>query len=87
MSCALRFSTQLTTLKPNNMKNKILNYIFPILAIFLYTIPAIGQPSLPDEGDDPLPEASIDNWVLILAFLGIIIGMYLVFRLQRKVIT
>lgn len=65
------------------MKHKILNYILPILPLFLYTIPAIAQPNPPDDGDDPLP-APIDDWVPHLVFAGIIIGIYLVFKYQRK---
>lgn len=66
------------------MKHKILNYSLPILALFVYTIPALAQPDHPDDGEDPLP-APIDDWMMILLLIGILIGTYLVFKYQRKV--
>lgn len=65
------------------MKYKILNYILPILTLFIYTIPAIAQPNPPDDGDDP-SAAPIDDWVMSLLMIGILIGTYLVFNYQRK---
>lgn len=55
--------------------------------MMLFSIPALAQPGGPPLEDDPEEPVPIDNWMMLLIFAGIFLGIYLVFKSQRKAIT
>ncbi len=70
---------------PKNMKNNILK--FGLLALFFlaYTLPVMADlDNPPDYDEDNDPPAQIDNWVLILSFAGIVLGIYFLVQRQQK---
>lgn len=54
--------------------------------MLLYTNSLMAIPEDPPLDDDPIEPAPIDNWLMLLVFVAIILGIYLVFKYQRKAI-
>lgn len=67
------------------MKQKILNYILPLIAFCMYITPAMADLDNPDDSEDPPYDAApIDNWMMLLLFVGIVIGVYAMFKYKKK---
>jgi hypothetical protein len=67
------------------MKNKILKSGFSVLAFLIFTLPILAQddPNDPYAGDDP-HETPIDNWMLLLVFVALVIGIYFIVKARRN---
>jgi hypothetical protein len=66
------------------MKLKLV-YIVNSIILFLITSPLMAQDPLADPGDDPdtIPAAPIDDYVMVLALIGLIF-VFIKFRAIQK---
>jgi hypothetical protein len=68
------------------MKNLLRKGLFILMGIFL-AVPALAAPGEgpgdPPGGPDPDP-TPIDNWMFILAFSALAVGIYFVVKSKRK---
>jgi len=67
------------------MKNYLLKILTFSLFFVIYTLPLMAQDG---PGDDPPidddPHAPIDNWILPLAFAGILVAVYFILKRRQK---
>lgn len=69
------------------MKNYILKYGILTFLWLTYTLPALAGPGDPPIDDDPVEPVPVDNWMLLLALAGTILGAYLLIKHHKKAIA
>lgn len=69
------------------MKNKLINYILTVFFAIAFTLPVYASLDGPDDPDSSYDEPSaapIDDWMMILAVVGLLIGSYYYFTKRKN---